>query len=143
MTWLPFVLSCALRYAIAAFGAGIVLGIFRNLVLAPLLGSLAALAIELPVILAISWFLAKKFVLAAIGVRAPIFHFVLAGAIAFAALILAEYILGKFAMGLTLSQFAGSWTTLEGAIGLLAQMLFGLFPLLQRLLTSADERRSR
>jgi hypothetical protein len=141
-TTLPFALYCAFRYAAISFGAGVLLGTLRNLVLAPSFGRLPALAIELPIILTICWFASNRLVVKALGVRAPLLDFTLVGALAFATLIFAEYILGKFAMGITLAQLVRHWTTFEGAIGLIAQVLFGLFPLLQRLLVSADRRQS-
>ena len=135
---LPLTLYCALRYFAVCFGAGVVLGIFRNLILLSARGPLPALAIELPLILTICWFASKRLVVLVLGDHASLADLALAGVIAFMLLLSAEYMLGRFAIGLTAPQIVKHWTTLEGALGLCAQILFGLFPLLQRLAISRE-----
>ncbi|HMJ42516.1 MAG TPA: hypothetical protein VK522_09565 [Pseudolabrys sp.] len=46
--------------------------------------------------------------------------------------IAAELILGRYGFGRTLSQMLAAFGTAEGALGLLGQIAFAAFPLLQR-----------
>ncbi|MBD3765451.1 MAG: hypothetical protein IE927_12185, partial [Rhodobacterales bacterium] len=54
----PPLLPPALAYAGSAFALGCVLGVLRLTLVAPRLGEVAAVALELPVMLAASWGLA-------------------------------------------------------------------------------------
>lgn len=122
-------LRAALIYVGLVFAAGFVLGALRIFALAPLTGELAAVLLEIPVILAISWWAAgvatrNRPDLATSSAR------LMVGAIAFLCLILAEAFLA-IAMGGTLLSFAQSLQTPPGLAGLAGQLLFAAFPWLR------------
>jgi hypothetical protein len=49
------ILLTGTAYIVAVFAAGFVLGVLRTLVLVPLFGELAAVLVELPVMLTVAW----------------------------------------------------------------------------------------
>jgi len=121
---------------VAAFVAGSVLGAVRGLGIAPIFGDLAAILIELPVILAILWFacawlVRQRRVPADSGAR------ILMGSTAFALLIGFEFALALL-FGATLDMWLHNFTQPAYLLGLAGQALFGLFPLI-RLWTGADK----
>ena len=123
-------LKAGLIYFALVFAAGFVLGTGRVLLLAPAAGEIAAVLIELPIMLAISWF-ACGWVIRRhsdprlLGARA------ITGAAAFVLLMLAELALAIFVFGRSVDVFLGSFETPAGAIGLAGQIAFAIFPLLQ------------
>lgn len=119
--------GAALRYFLAIFALGFMLGTIRTLWLAPAIGATAAVLCELPAMLAASWWLAHRIVRrtrlspgAALGM----------GALAFALLMAAEALLAALLVGQSLAQWAGDLVRTPGWIGLSGQVLFGLFPAL-------------
>jgi hypothetical protein len=80
--------------------------------------------------LAISWF-ACGAVIRRFAVPAGWGHRAIMGTMAFVLLMLAELGLSVFAFGRPVGAFLVSLTSPSGAIGLLGQITFGLFPLLQ------------
>lgn len=122
------ILWAASAYFALVFAAGFALGTLRVLVLAPALGPLAAVALELPVMLAISWVVARWSVLRH-GVPARAAPRLVMGALAFALLIAAEAALGIWGFGQTARGFVAAFSTPEGALGLAGQAAFGLMPL--------------
>jgi hypothetical protein len=114
-------------YAAAAFAAGFVLGSLRVLLLAPALGEFAAVALELPVMLTISW--------VAFGVIAARLHLPHAigtglriGIIAFVLLLLAEFVLGLTLFARAPAAILEGWLSASGLLGLAGQILFALIP---------------
>jgi hypothetical protein len=123
-------LTAACAYFAIVFVAGFALGTIRVFVLAPILGELGAVLLELPIMLAISWF-ACRAVIRRFAVPAGWDHRASMGAMAFVLLMLAELGLSLFAFGRPAGAFLVSLTSPSGAIGLSGQIAFGLFPLLQ------------
>jgi hypothetical protein len=113
----------------AVFAAGFALGVARTLWLAPALGEVGAVAVELPVILGFAWWTCGRLIrarrVAGRGPRAAM------GASAFALLMLAE-------AGLAAATGTGPAAHLAGyaeparALGLAGQVVFGLMPLMRR-----------
>jgi hypothetical protein len=105
------------------------LGAFRVLWLAPQIGVLAATVFELPVMLAISWWIARWSVrrFSITNSREALAM----GALAFAFLMIAELVLATAAFGQTLPQWLSGYRQVHALLGLFGQLLFGLFPLLQ------------
>jgi hypothetical protein len=126
-------------YFAAGFGAGYALGAIRVLFVEPRLGQDMAIMIEAPIMLAITWRLSGFFVrrfdvsLAATGR-------LLMGALALTLLLCAETLLG-LAMGQSLDAQIQNYDAPGKLIGLAAQILFALFPLLQALIKQPDRDR--
>jgi hypothetical protein len=116
----------ALAYALTVFAAGFVLGTLRVLWLAPAVGELAAVAMELPVILAASWVAAG-----AVLRRWPVDRRLAMGALALAVLLACEAGLAVL-LGDGLRGFLAHLATAPGALGLAGQSGFALIPRLRR-----------
>ncbi len=120
------IVTQALAYFAAIFALGFVLGTVRTLWLAPVLGSAAAVALELPVMLSASWWWAGR-----LHSRAPLpsRRAALAmGKLAFALLLLAELALGVWGFGQSLRAWSAALASLPGALGLAGQVGFALMP---------------
>ena len=118
----------ALVYLAAIFALGFVLGTVRTLWLAPAVGPLAAVALELPVMLGASWWLARR-----MAARRPLPSrgaALAAGGIAFALLMLAELSLGMALFGQSANEWLAALATPPGMLGLAGQALFALMPAL-------------
>jgi hypothetical protein len=105
------------------------LGVVRVLVLAPRLGALVAVALELPLILTASWitcgWVLKRFSVPPLAGS----RLALVG-VAFFLLMAAELALAT-ASGRPPREYLASFATAEGALGLAGQILFALFPLIR------------
>jgi hypothetical protein len=119
----------ALTYAAVTFAGGFVLGALRVTWLAPQVGDLAAVAMELPLMLAWSWWVAGRVLgrwpLPRGGARLAM------GAMAFAALMVFEAATAV-AFGGPLSAFVTGFASPHGALGLAGQIGFALIPFLRR-----------
>lgn len=116
----------ALAYFLPVFALGFVLGTVRTLWLAPAIGPLAAVAAELPIMLAASWLLARR-VVRRHAIAAPATALAV-GLTAFALLLLAELALAMTLAGQGVAEWAASLTTPPGALGLAGQAVFALLP---------------
>jgi hypothetical protein len=124
------ILPAALAYFGVIFAAGFVLGTFRVVVMIPRFGDLASVALEVPVMLALSWLVAgwvlRRWPVAGTGARAGM------GALAFAFLMAAEVALSVTLFGRSFGQFLAELATPHGALGLAGQIGFALMPALRR-----------
>ena len=111
------------------FAAGVVLGALRVFLVAPAIGPLGAVALELPFMLLASWWtcgwIVQRFVIVSRAEAA------VTGASAFGLLIGAETGLALGLGGSSLDQVIASYGAPEGALGLAAQVAFGLFPIVR------------
>lgn len=123
-------MRAGLIYAAAVFAVGSVLGVIRILVLVPAIGATAAVAVEVPVMLAAAWLICGA-VLGRIAVRQRVGDRLLMGATALALLWLAETGVAVV-LGMTPGAFLRSLATAAGVLGLAAQLVFALFPLIRR-----------
>lgn len=114
----------ALVYVFIAFALGFLLGPLREFLLAPALGRVAALAVELPVMLGFCWWLAPR---AARGV-APGVARLRMGFAALAILLALEFGLGMALRGFTLAEWLGHFATAEGAMTMAGYLVFALIP---------------
>lgn len=121
-----------LFYFAIVFAAGFALGVVRILYLEPKFGATAAVLLELPIILTVSW-IACGFVLQHAKVDTRLSTRLAMGGVAFAILILAEVALGVVGSGRTLAGQFAEMGRAPGLIGLGGQMLFALFPAMRRL----------
>ena len=122
------VLKPAVIYVAVTFVAGFALGALRVLVVAPRVGELAAVGIEVPFMLLAS-FLVARWVLRRFAPGASHGRRLAIGAIAFALLMGMEMALSA-PRGIGPHEFVASLMTPQGTVGLAAQCLFGLMPLL-------------
>ncbi len=124
-------LRAGLVYFLLVFAAGFVFGALRVTFVAPALGPFLAVLLELPLMLALSWFVCRA-VIRRCAVPRDVSARALMGAVAFALLIAAELALAVFGFGATLSNALAAWRTPAGALGLAGQAVFAAFPLLVR-----------
>ncbi len=121
--------TAGLAYAAIAFAAGFALGVLRVTLIAPRLGETAAVLTELPIMLMLSW-LACRWIIARWNVPATLSARATMGGLALALLLAADTMLGTLGLGRTLAEHLASYQNLPERLGLAAQVLFGLFPLL-------------
>jgi hypothetical protein len=118
----------AAAYLTVVFCAAFVLGTIRVLWVIPRLGDVAAVLIEGPVVLALSWVVAgavlRRWPLPERRARVAM------GGLAFIGLILLELVLGRFVFGRSFSGILANMGTPAGLIGLAGQIGFGLIPAL-------------
>ncbi|WP_146345771.1 hypothetical protein [Falsiphaeobacter marinintestinus] len=112
------------------FAIGFALGTFRTVVIAPAIGETLAVLAELPVMLTLSWVVAKRLTANRADLNTAYTRLIMGGS-AFALLIAAEFILARFGFGRSLTAQLATYLTLSGAMGLAAQIAFGLFPRIQ------------
>lgn len=122
--------KAAILYFAAVFTVGFVLGAIRVMIIAPHLGEVMATLIELPFMLVVSWFVCawavRRFaVTPALGPR------LVMSLLAFILMIAAETILGTLSFGRTLSEQLQVHLTTGPLLGLMAQIAFAVFPMLQ------------
>ena len=123
-------LKAGLLYFTVVFIVAVALGAIRMLALAPNIGEPAAVLIETPFILAVSWFAADWLTLK-FRVPRAIDPRLLMGAIALALLLLAELALSLLAFGRSIEEHFMAYLSAPGAIGLVAQLLYALIPAIQ------------
>jgi hypothetical protein len=117
-------------YALAVFALGFALGMMRLVLVAPRIGATAAVLAETPVILAASWWLSalcsREF-----SVEPSAAARILMGAVAFIALMCLELGLSMAVFGRSIAQYLVGFRSWPGAVGLVGQVCFAAFPLLQ------------
>lgn len=123
------VLYAGLIYSGIIFAFGTMLGVVRTLLLVPLLGPVAAVALEVPVMLVLSW-LVCGVVLRRLAVPARVPVRLVMGTTALAFLWLSEALLAM-ALGAGAASFFAAFATPAGALGAVAQIAFAAFPLLR------------
>jgi hypothetical protein len=116
-------------YAIIVFLIGFILGTIRVLLVVPRLGETTAVIIEAPVMLTASWLICRWCVdrldvAATVPVRSSM------GVVAFLVLMWAEIGLGAV-LGRSLVDQLAAYKSPPGALGLGAQMIFAMFPVIQ------------
>lgn len=130
----------AALYAALVLGAGTVLGTLRTLFLAPRLGTLPAVLLEIPVMLVLSW--------ACLALTLKIFPLpphlgrrTFMGMLALALLLFGEFLLGYAFAGTGPGSFLSALGRPEGLAGLAAQIIFAAMPALDMLNRSARMRK--
>lgn len=120
------IVKAAFAYTLPVFALAFVLGAARVSLIAPVTGPLIAVALEVPVVLALSWTLAGRIDLS------PTTPGRAAMALLSFALLMSLELLTALAFGQTLAQFLTAMTTPAGALGLAGQAGFALVPLLRQ-----------
>jgi hypothetical protein len=118
-----------LRYAVIVFAVGFALGTMRTLVVAPHVGEVAAVAIELPAIIGVAWLACRRLVR---GVSPHIAARAAMGGVAFAVLMGLEFSLATLIFGQSPTDFAARLLSPAGLLGLAGQIVFALLPLFVR-----------
>lgn len=119
-------LALGLRYFAGVFAVGFLLGTIRTLWLAAAIGEVAAVAVELPIMVGVSWWWCRHLLTgraAGWGERAAM------GGTAFLWLMLAELAL-SLAFGRTLAAHLGAMLAPAGLLGLAGQLVFAGLPVL-------------
>ena len=116
-------------YAIVVFSIGFMLGTIRVLLLAPRLGETTAVIIEAPIMLSASWFVCRWCV-DRLDVRRTVPARSLIGLVAFLVMMSAEVGLGAV-LGRSVADQIAMYKSASGAIGLAAQVIFAMFPVIQ------------
>ncbi len=119
--------AAAALYVAIVFLAGFGFGIVRTLFVAPRIGALAAVALELPLLLAVSYGVAgwimRRFAIRSSGAALAM------GALAFILLMATEFTFAWLLAGTPPAAYLASLATAPGALGLAGQILFALVPL--------------
>lgn len=111
------------------FAIGFVLGALRTIIFAPRIGQSNAILIELPVMLAVSWWATGW----ALGrwQLSTVSGCCVMGAVGFALLMVAELSLAIIAFGETPARWAADLIRTPGAYGFASQIAFGLMPFMR------------
>lgn len=124
-------LKAGALYFALVFAAGFVLGAIRTLLLAPRVGDFAAVAIELPVMLAVAW-LACGAVLRWVKPGQGIAAHAVMGLVAFALLMAAELALSLALGAPSIAAWLVGLTSSPGLLGLAGQIAFAIFPMIRQ-----------
>ncbi len=124
-------LAAAAAYFLVAIILGFALGVVRVTFIAPRTGPVMAVLLELPVMLAATW-AACRIITEALKVGSSLTERLIMGFVALALLLGAELGIAVGMQGRTGIEFLHPLGTAEGALGLSAQLLFALFPTIQR-----------
>ena len=116
-------------YAIIVFLIGFIFGTIRVLLLVPRLGETTAVIVEAPIMLTASWFVCCWCVDRLNG-RQTVPARSLMGLVAFLVLMSADVGLGAV-FGRSLVDQLAAFKSSPGAIGLAAQVIFAMFPVIQ------------
>lgn len=117
-------------YASSAFAVGFMLGAIRVMFVAPRLGETLAVLLEAPLMLAVSWWL-SRWSAGRFGILSNFSDALLMGVIAFATLTSAEGVTAVLLFGKTVQSYFDGFASAAGMIGLLAQVCFAVFPMVQ------------
>jgi hypothetical protein len=120
-------------YFAIVFSIAFFLGVIRTLVLAPRLGAMTAVAIEVPILLVISWLACGRSVHRS-GVPNALADRFTMGIVAFALLICAELLLSILLTDRSAAAFFAGFVEPDQQLGLAGQLAFGLMPVVQALL---------
>ncbi len=120
-----------LAYFGVVFAVGFALGTLRVMVLLPRLGAALAVGLELPIMLALSWF-ACRWLIARFDVPATLVARLVMGTVAFVILMAAELGVSTLALGRSLSAHLDHYRELSAMLGLAGQIAFAMFPIMQR-----------
>jgi len=115
-------------YFAAVFALGFCLGVVRTLLLLPRVGETPAVLLELPVILAASWFICARLLR-----QAPLsaWEAAVMGASAFALLMIAEAVLSVVLANRSLAEHLALYAQSAHLLGLAGQVAFALIPVIQ------------
>jgi hypothetical protein len=117
-------------YALIVFMIGCTFGTVRMLLIAPHVGGTAATILETPIMLGASW-LVCRWCVDRLDVSRRVGPRSLMGVVAFVVLMAEEFALGRLVFGRSMSQQLAAYGAAPGTIGLVAQIVFATFPVMQ------------
>lgn len=123
-------LLAGISYFALVFVVGFALGVLRGILLVPLVGELWAVAIELPVMLGVSWWVCGLLV-TRMGMPPAVPSRLVMGGVAFALLLLAELGVSLLLLDRTPADHLATYVRPPNQLGLFAQLLFALVPLIR------------
>jgi hypothetical protein len=122
-------IKAATCYFAIVFAFGFIFGIIRVLLIAPRTGEVWAVIIETPAIVTISWIACNQ-VVRWFHVP-PTWHArAIMGTLAFVLLMVTEFGLATILFHREITDYASGYQTSAGMIGLMAQSMFGLMPII-------------
>ncbi len=124
-------ITAGLLYFLAVFAIGFALGTLRVLVIIPRIGALAAVLVELLVMLALAWPICGALIRRCAVPPRPAPRLAM-GAVAFGVLMVAELAMAVWLFGRTPQQHWASYRGVAEQLGLAGQLAFAVFPLLRR-----------
>jgi hypothetical protein len=127
---MPAAVPAGVLYFALVFAIGFALGALRVTLIAPVLGELRAVALEAPLMVLASWF-ASAWLIRSFRVPRTGGARLAMGGLALVLLLVAELALGLFGFGRSLAAQLDAWGSPAGALGLAAQLAFGLVPFVQ------------
>lgn len=116
----------AIVYVLAAFGVGFLLGPLREFVLIPRIGRIAALLVELPLMLGFCWWIAPRILRRCMIPPGP--ARLRMGFAALSLLLTLEFFTGVVLRGWTLRAWVADVATPPGLVTLLAYLVFAVLP---------------
>lgn len=119
-----------ISYALIVFLAGFCFGAVRVLMVVPRLGETMAVLIEVPLMLLVSWMVAR-WCTARYSVDNRLFDRALMGSVSFVALMILELGVGVVVFGRSLQQWVLAFGKTPGIIGLAAQVCCAILPIVQ------------
>jgi hypothetical protein len=122
-------LAAGALYFLLIFLLGMALGTVRVLLIEPRLGAVASVLVELPFMLAASWFVCGRLI-RYLSVPAALPSRAAMGGLAFLLLTGAELGLSLFAVGGSVREHFANYGHIAPLIGLFGQLAFAVFPLL-------------
>ena len=123
-------LRAGLFYFMIVFASGFVLGALRVLAIAPRLGDIGAVAVELPLMLTLSWFVCA-WIVRRQAVPAEAAPRLVMGLAALGLVLVAESAVSVLAFGRSFGEHLDAYRAAAAQLGLAAQAAFAAFPLLQ------------
>ena len=115
-----------MNYFLIVFTFAFLMGVARLLVIAPWLGPVAAVMIEVPILMAVSW-LVSRYLLGDLVLT--LLKLAVMGFTAFVLTMASEALLAALLQGNSVSAWAASVATPLGLVGLAAQIIFALMPI--------------
>lgn len=123
-------LKAGVAYFAVIFAIGFALGTLRVIVLAPRLGELGAVLLEVPVMLLASWMICRRLT-QRLRVPENVPSRLTMGASAFALLMIAEVALSIWVFDNSIRTHFGNYLTAHGGVGVAGQIVFAAIPVIQ------------
>ncbi len=115
------------RYYLIVFSFAFLMGVLRTLAVAPLIGQTKAVLLEVPIVIAVSWVAARLLLR---NISFSVVQLMVSGTTAFALTMASEAALAKSLQDQNFTDWATSLVSPLGLVGVVAQLIFAVMPLL-------------